>query len=369
MYKIFRIILTHGCFIIIFFSSFLFSQNNSNNFEKAERIIKKILNKQKVPGLAITVSKNQNIVWSQGFGYSDLENKVPVDPKKTLFRVGSISKPITAVALMKTIEEGLISLDSSIYCYVPYFPIKKHDISIEQLGAHLSGIRNYKGNEFLSNESLSIKEGVSIFKNDSLIFKPGSDFAYTSYNWNLISLAIQEQAKMSFEDYVKTRVILPFKMKSTFADENEVLPYKAIFYGKAGRKNFKPQPEVNNYSKLGSGGYLSTSEDINRLGRVMLNDTLVNPEQLKSFITAQKTDDGISTYYGIGFEVSYDHKGRPYYGHVGNGLGGYGIFYVYPKQNIVLSILVNCSNPNIDRLFNKLIDAVFESLQSIPPYT
>jgi CubicO group peptidase (beta-lactamase class C family) len=343
----------------------LFAQNTLSEFNKAERIINRMVRKHKVPGLAITVSKNQEVVWSQGFGYADLKNKIPVSTNNTIFRIGSVSKPLAAMALLKTVEEGLITIDSSVYNYIPYFPKKKHDITIKQLGGHLSGIRNYKGNEFKNNKPLSIREGVKLFEDDPLLFKPGSDYNYTSYNWNLISLAIEEQAKIPFEAFVKTRVLMPFQMEKTFPDKNQALDNKAVFYRKVGRRRFKPESNVNNYFKLASGGYLSTSEDINLFGNAILKDSLTNSNQLKPFVTAQKIDGNKSksTYYGIGFQVSNDSNGRFYFGHIGNGLGGYGIFYVYPEQDVVISILTNCSNPNIDKTFDKLIDAVFESLE------
>lgn len=348
----------------------LFAQTTTKEFNKAERIIKKMIRKRKVPGLAITVSKGQEVLWSEGFGYANVKKKIPVSPDKTIFRIGSVSKPIAATALLKMVEERAIDLDSSVYAYLPYFPKKKYDITIKQLGGHLSGIRNYKGNEFKNNKPLSIREGVGLFENDSLLFQPGTNHAYTSYNWNLISLAIEEQAKVPFEDYVKARVLIPFKMHHTFADKNDdTIPNKAIFYRKAGRRRFKPVSKVNNYFKLAGGGYLSTSEDVNRFGNALLNDSLVSQKALKPFITTQSTSDNRLTYYGIGFQASFDHSGRPYFGHVGNGLGGYGIFYVYPENGVVLSILMNCSNPNIDENFNELIDAIFEAIQLIEPRT
>lgn len=347
-----------------FFNS-LFAQESSNGFDQSERIINKIIRKKKVPGLAITVSKNNEVVWSKGFGFADVTNKIPVDPDRTIFRIGSVSKPIAAAGLLKIVEEGKMTLDSSVYNYVPYFPKKDYDINIKQLGGHLSGIRNYQGNEFKINEPLGIREGISLFEKDALLFQPGTNYNYTSYNWNLISLAIQECVKIPFEDFVKFKVLIPFNMGKTFVDKNQDIDGKAIFYEKFRRRRFKPVQETNNFFKLASGGYLSTSKDINTFGNALLNDSLVDSNQLKPFITAQKinNDESTSTYYGVGFQVSYDSRGRPYFGHIGNGLGVYGIFYVYPEEKVVLSILTNISNPNIDKEFDKLIDTLFESMK------
>ena len=355
-----------SCLIIFSCSNQLLAQRATEKFNRAERIISRMIRKHKIPGLAITVSKNQEVVWSEGFGYADLKNKIPVIPNNTVFRIASVSKPIAAMALLKAVEEGLVMLDSSIYNYVPYFPKKRYDISIRQLAGHLSGIRNYKGNEFKNNKPLCIRDGIKLFESDSLLFKPGTNFAYSSYNWNLISLAIQEQANIPFEDFVITHVLNPFQLNKTVADKNKVIDGKAIFYKKKGKRRFKPVSEVSNYFKLASGGYLSTSEDITNFGNVLLKDSLIQHDQLKPFITAQKlnTDESRSTYYGLGFEVSNDSSGRFYFGHVGSGLGGYGIFYIYPEQGVVITILINCSNPEIDKTFNKLIDSVFESLES-----
>lgn len=342
----------------------LFGQDtHDKGFKKATRIIKKMIRKKQLPGLAITVIKDGAQVWSKGFGYADIKAKVPIHPARTIFRIGSVSKPIAAIGLLRMVEEGAIALDSSIYAYLPYFPKKAYDISIKQLGGHLSGIRNYKGNEFKNKRPLSIREGVALFENDPLLFEPGTAYAYTSYNWNLISLAMQEISGVSFERLIQERVLTPFNMQLTVADRQQDVANKAVFYKKVGRKRFKPVTEVHNYFKLAGGGYLSTSEDVARFGKEVLDVIKVDKARLIPFITSQQIGEEL-TYYGIGFQVSYDHRGRPYYGHVGNGLGGYGIFYIYPEENLVLSVLMNCSNPQENDQFSLLIDSVFDTLNT-----
>ena len=330
-------------------------------FKKADRILKKLVRKKKIPGISITVSKGGETKFSKGYGYANLEKEILVNPATTVFRVGSVSKPIAATALAKMVTKHQLKLSDTIYNCVPYFPKKKYDFTIKQLGGHLAGIRNYKGNEFMNNKPLTIKEGVALFENDPLLFHPGKEYLYTSYSWNLLSLAMQEVAQKPFENIVFDEVLKPLKMEKTLPDTQQEVVGKSIFYRKKRRRKFVEVSPVNNYFKLAGGGYLSTSEDVARLGNAYLNDGYL-PEELKNeFITSQKID-GNRTYYGIGWQVSYDHKNRPYFGHVGNGLGGYGIFYVYPKEQVVLSILMNCSNPNQDKKFQKIVDAVFEEL-------
>lgn len=339
----------------------LFGQKRTG-FAKVDHIIEKLTRKKKIPGLAMTVSKKGIIEFSKGYGYSDLENKLPVNTSQTIFRIGSLSKPIAATGLAKMVEKKQIELSDSIYNCVPYFPQKKYGFTIKQLGGHLAGLRNYKGNEFLNNKPLSIKEGVELFQNDSLLFEPGRNYSYTSYSWNLLSLAMQEIAHKPFENIVKEEVLKPLELNHTFPDKQETKVGKAVFYRKKRRKFIKTT-QVNNYFKLAGGGYLSTSEDITKLGNAYLSDAYLKDKTKQVFTTSQKIDDK-PTYYGVGWQASFDHKNRPYFGHIGNGYGGYGIFYVYPKENIVITILMNCSNPNQDKKFNTIIDAVFEELNS-----
>ncbi len=342
--------------------SSLFGQKQQG-FKKADRILNRLISKAKVPGISVSVSKNGITKYSKGFGFADLENKTPVLPNKTIFRVGSISKPIAASGLAQMVVKNQINLNGFVSDYISYFPKKKYDFTIKQLGGHLAGIRNYKGNEFINKLPLTIKNGVELFQNDPLLFPPGKDYLYTSYSWNLLSLAMQEVARVPFEDIIKGEVLVPLNMKNTFADKNQNISGKAVFYSKKIGSGFVKSVYVDNYYKLAGGGYLSTSEDILKLGNAYLNNDYLGNATKKEFTVSQQIKDK-PTYYGIGWQSSFDHNKRPYFGHIGNGLGGYGIFYVYPKNNIVVSVLMNCSNPKLDKKFRKLIDAFFEELNN-----
>ncbi len=355
--------------MLLFFSS-LYGQQEYG-FTRADRILKKLVAKGKVPGISVSVSKDGIIKYSKGFGFADLENKVPVTPSKTIFRIGSISKTIAASGLAKMVVNNQIQLDDLVSDCISYFPTKKYKFTIKQLGGHLAGIRSYKGNEFINKLSFSIKEGVALFQNDSLLFVPGKDYLYSSYSWNLLSLAMQEVAQKPFEDIIEQNVLVPLGMKNTLADKNENILGKAVFYSKKVGSGFVRSVNVSNYYKLAGGGYLSTTEDIIKLGNAYLNEDFLPKNLKEEFISSQKIDDN-PTYYGIGWQSSFDHSKRPYFGHIGNGLGGYGIFYVYPKSNIVVAILMNCSNPKQNKKIRKIIDAIFQefdneiTVQSIP---
>lgn len=346
-------------FFVFSFSTAL-SQDVSDDFNKLRRLTKKLVRKKKVPGIAIGIVSNNQLVFSEGYGYANIAKNQKVSPSHTIFRIASVSKPIAAIGLARLYADNQVDLDASIYGYLPDFPKKSYDFTLKQLGGHLAGIRGYKNNEFKNDKAISIREGIDIFKNDKLLFEPGTQFFYTSYGWNLIAHTIESITHLRFEDFINEEVLQPIGMRNTFADHNQNLQDKAVFYSKKRNRKFKPAVEVNNYYKLAGGGYLSTTEDLTIFGNALLNNDLVNASILEEFTKAQEIN-GKSTYYGIGFESSFDHKGRPYFGHTGNGLGGYAIFRVYPEDNMVITMLMNCSNPNQDKRFNEMIDAIFEN--------
>lgn len=353
-----------------------------SGFLKVDAILQDLITSNKVPGLAITVLKEGKTIFQKGFGYADLDNKKRVDPKTSIFRIASVSKPIAATALAKMVEEGLIDLDESFYTYVPDFPKKRWDFTICQLASHTAGLRVYKGKEYGLNKPFSIKDGLTIFKDDPLVFEPGTEYLYNSFDWVMISAAMQEVSGVPFEAYVQEKVLNPLGIKNTFcpkchpedsrrsdsitvkeitkstASENE-----ATFYTKC-LTGFRKAIPVDNFYKLAGGGYLSTSEDIAKFGQAYLDKQIGIKEAIvHQFLTAQSVN-GKSTYYGLGWQVSEDAKGRKYYGHIGNGVGGYSNFFVYPKEQLVFSILINCTDPKIQSELDMAIDCFFNQLDS-----
>ncbi len=345
---------------MISFITNIFAQKTG--FKKVTKIADKLVRRKKVPGLAISVAQNGKTIYTKGFGFADLENKTPINPTETIFRVGSVSKPITATTLARLHQKKEIDIHQSLFYYLPNYPKQITDFTLKQLGGHLVGLRNYKGNEFMNNKALTIEEGVDLFKKDALLFAPNTNYSYTTYSFNLLSLAMQVAVKKPFEQLVQDAVLSPLKMEHTFADTQQKSPNKATFYQKRSWRKFEVVSPVHNYFKLAGGGYLSTSMDIVKLGNALLNYNFIKEDVLKEFTISQKVNEKL-TYYGIGFQASYDHKNRPYFGHIGNGLGGYAIFYVYPNKKLVITILTNCTNPNQDKKFNKIIDAVFEAFE------
>lgn len=345
----------------LFSSDQIRSIESLKGLQRADAMLHNLAVESRVPGMAVTILKESKTILEKGYGYANLDKRKPVDPKETIFRIASISKCITGIALAKMVEEGEVDLDASFYKYVPYYPKKKYDFSLRQLAGHTAGIRAYRGKEFALNIPFSIKESIEIFKNDPLIFEPGQGYLYNSFDFVLLSLAMEEVAGVPFEDYVKEKILDPLGMSNTFApDLNQTnlngLDNVAEYYTTTAT-GFKKAMSVNNHYKMAGGGYLSTSNDIAKLGGAILNQKLVEPKILNEVLTAQ-TVKGESTYYGLGFQVSQDVLGKSFVGHVGNSVGAYSNFFVYPDEQLVISILINSTDSKVQNQLD-LINVLF----------
>ena len=331
--------------------------------EKADVLFHNLVAERKVPGIGVTILDRGEIVLQKGYGFANLEGRTRIDPRQTIFRIASISKCITGLALGRMVEEGLVDLDASFYEYVPYYPKKKYDFTLRQLAGHTAGIRGYRGKEFALNRDVSIKDSIEVFKEDPLLFRPGHGYLYNSFDFVLLSLAMQEASGIPFHEYVKEKVLVPLEMNSTFSPEeldvsSSAVENTASFYTKRSLC-FKKAVEVNNVYKLAGGGFLSTSEDIAQLGHAILEHKLLKKETYDQLLTSQVVN-GKTTYYGLGFQVSQDAAGRDFVGHVGNSVGAYTNLFIYPKEEKVISILINCTDPKVQPFLDKAIDGALD---------
>jgi serine beta-lactamase-like protein LACTB, mitochondrial len=301
-----------------------------------------------IPGLAIAVALNGEIVWSEAFGYADLEGKVRATPA-TQFRIGSVSKPITAAAVARLVEEGKLDLDAPVQRYVPSFPNKGRPITTRQLAGHLAGIRHYRGDEFLLNRRFSsVSEALEIFKDDSLLHAPGTRYSYSSYGWNLISAVVEGAAGEAFLAHVHRRVFAPLRLTSTAPDKNDsLIPGRTRFYERATNGGFRLGPVVDNSYKWAGGGFLSTAEDLVRFGSAHLAPGFLRAETLELLFTPQRTANGEATTYGIGWSINRDTLGHRFVSHGGGSVGGTTLLRVDRDSKLVMAVVSNLSNAQI----------------------
>ena len=300
-----------------------------------------------VPGVSITVLRNGRRLWSEGLGFADLEQRVRVTPL-TRFRIGSVSKSLTAAALGLLVESGRLDLDAPVQRYVPGFPIKRWPITVRQLGGHLAGIRHYRGDEFLSmRRYATVDDGLAIFRDDSLEFEPGTRYLYSSYGWNLLAAVIEGASGEPYLEFMRRKVFLPLGLRQVVPDQpDSVIAFRARWYTGA-RDSLANAPYVDQSYKWAGGGFLSTTEDLAAFGQAMLAGSLLKPATFALLTTSQRTRDGSETGYGIGWAVSRDSAGRRRISHSGGSTGGTAYLILYPDDGLVLAMLANSDRPFI----------------------
>lgn len=315
------------------------------------------MEREKIPGLTAAVLVDGRIVWSEGFGYADLENRVPVTPL-TKMRIGSVSKPLTSVALGKLVEAGQLDLDAPVQQYVPSFPEKRAPVTTRQVAGHIAGIRHYRGDEFLISERYeSVDDGLEIFAEDTLLFAPGADYSYSSYGWNLVSAVVEGASGEDFLRYMRKEVIAPMNLRHTVADHTDSLVHhRTRFYDLNDEDKLLNAPYVDNSYKWAGGGYLSTAEDLVRFGDAMLQGEILEPETIEILFASLETTDGEATNYGLGWRTGTDEEDRRTVGHSGGSVGGTTRFVIYPEEHVVVALISNLGGVDYDNAEERIAD-------------
>ena len=322
------------------------SQAETEKFYQAinesREIVKQFMEESKVPGMSAAVSVNGELIWSEGFGYADLENGIPAT-KHTRFRIASISKPITAAALALLYEQGRIDLDEPIQTYLQDFPKKKWEITLRMLASHQAGVRTYVDDEFLNNKHFdSVSDGVDIFREDTLLFKPGTQYSYSSYGFNLISEVIEKVSGVKFLKYMQQNVFKPLGMKSIIADHTDsLISHRSRFYSISEDSKILNSTFVDNSNKWAGGGFISNTEDLVKFGNAQLNGSFLKEETVKLFTTPIMPSNGEDTNYGLGWFSGFDNFGHHWIGHAGGAMGGRSVLIIYPDDNIVVALATN----------------------------
>lgn len=311
---------------------------------ESRNLVSDLMAKQSIPGLSIAVAVNGNLVWSEAFGFADLENKVPATAQ-TRFRIGSLSKLFTAAAVAKLYEQGLLDLDAPIQKYVPAFPKKDFEITARELVGHLAGIRHYKRDDYINQRRFeTVTESLKNFQDDALLHQPHSKYFYSSFGFVLLSAAVEGASKQNFPTFMQTQVFDPLGLKNTLADDNKkIIENRTGFYSKNSEGQITNEIYMDTSDRLAAGGFLSTSEDLALFGSATLNDSFFKPETRSLIFTSQKTTDGKETGVGFGWRIGKDGKGRTIYHHGGDTIGGRAFLLVYPESKIVVALACNLS--------------------------
>jgi len=342
----------------------------ADKIAKIEVAVTALMSSKHIPALSVAVVSDNQLRWQSGYGMADLENSVPVKAA-TVYRIASVAKPITAVAVMQLVERGKLDLDAPIQKYVPTFPTKPWPITTRQLLGHLSGIRNYKQNEFPNQYDstrlyTSLTESLNIFKDDPLDFEPGTKYSYTTFGYILLGAVIEGASGMSYVDYMRENVFKPAKMIHTQADNvydiipNRARGYHPKVYGKFDG-NLRNADLADTSYKIPAGGLVSTVEDLANFAIAVQNGVLIKKETFEQMSTPQRTRDGKATAYGLGWYIDGvgDRKGLVWHGGVQAGVTS--MLFILPKERLALVILTNLEGGGrlgLETLLNQISDVV-----------
>ncbi len=321
---------------------------------KIESAIAMFMAANKVPGMSVAVVQDGEFVWSGGFGMADLENSVPAT-SQTLYRLGSISKSITATAAMTLWERGKLDLDSPVQKYCPAFPQKPWPITTRQLLGHLGGIRYYNVPETPYSISQTdpevgntrhfengIEGGLKFFATDPLVAQPGTHFSYTTQGYTLVGCAIGGASGKSYADYVRESVLIPAGMLQTRPDDRfAIIPSRTRFYSTDKSGALANAEFLDSSYKVPGGGWLASAPDMARFAVAILGDHLVKRSTRELMWAEQIPTDGLGRMaYGLGWQVG-TMDGVMDVGHGGSQQGTSAMLLIVPAARASVVVLTN----------------------------
>jgi serine beta-lactamase-like protein LACTB, mitochondrial len=321
-----------------------------------ERIATAAIQRARIPALSVSVSIGDGPAWNAAWGFADLENFVPARPE-TVFRLGSIAKPITAVAAMQLVEEGKLDLDAEVQRYVPSFPRKKWPVTVRQLLSHQGGIRNYQGGEFNSTRAYSsVLDSLAIFSPDNLLHEPGTRYAYTSYGFNLAGAAVEAAAAMPYAELIRRRIAVPSSAATLRLDElHAIVPYRARGYRKRPDGSHENCDLADTSNKQPGGGWIASAPDVVRFGRAVMDGRLLKPATLNQMWTAQPLKDGSPTGYGLGWSVARKEN-LLVASHSGTQQGIRAHLILVPEKRIAIAVLTNLEESDAPEIGKQMLD-------------
>ena len=325
-----------------------------------EKAVSTFMSANSVPGMGAALVLDGEPVWSAGFGMADLEDSAPAT-SSTLFRLGSLSKPITATALLQLWEHGKLDLDAPVQKYCPAFPQKEWPITSRELLGHLGGIRHYnrdgKGDipEDSARHFASMEESLQIFAADPLVAKPGTKFNYSTYGYTLLGCVLEGAASQKYMDFVRENIFKPAGMVQTQADDFfTIIPHRTRWYHKDKSEIVRNAGVLNSSYKIPGGGLISSADDMARFEAAMLADKFVKRPARDLMWTPQKTPDGKSTGYALGWGIS-DKFGIHIVAHTGGQQGTSTAFVLVPERRAGVIVLANMDSVDSGNLADQIL--------------
>lgn len=321
------------------------------------RYLEQVRNETGAPGITAAVSSKGELVFSGGVGYAELDNRTPADGA-TAWNVGSVSKVLAAVAVMQLVERGKVSLDDHIQRYVTSYPEKRAPITLRQILTHTSGIRHYQSGEFgpyglyEARHFDDIEEAIEHFRDDPLLFEPGTLYRYSSHAFNLLQGVVERASGLGFEEYMRRFVWEPAGMlSSSFDVPSRIVHQRGRGYVRDEHGVLVNTRYVDPSYKYAGGGMLSTVEDLVRFGHALNDGALLQPESVATMFAVhvdpvlEFNPDGEPVKQdfkmALAFQLDEDAQGRWYINKTGTVKGTRSVVIDYPEYDLVVAVQAN----------------------------
>ncbi|SFG50619.1 CubicO group peptidase, beta-lactamase class C family [Duganella sp. CF458] len=322
---------------------------------------------RRIPGLSIGYAQD-GITWARGYGFADLENQVPARADSS-YRLASVTKPMTATAVMRLVEQGKIELDAEVQAYVPYFPRKPYPITVRQLLGHLGGINAYvnPAAEQHFKERKDTRQSLAVFQDFDLVAEPGTRFRYTSYGYNLLGAVIEGASGQSYGDYMRSAIWGPLGMASTRLDD----PLALIPHRVRGYQLIGPQLQHSEFidisSRFSAGGARSSVADMLRFGQGVSQGRMLSPASLAMMGTSMTTRGGETTGYGMGWQT-YPVDGKFVISHDGMQPETSTYLFVFPSRRLSIAVAANLQRIDLTAFAARLFESVTGEAWQLTPY-
>jgi CubicO group peptidase (beta-lactamase class C family) len=302
-----------------------------------------------IAGASVLVMKDGNLLLQKGYGYADVKSKKAVDPNSTIFRLASISKLFTWISVMQLEEQGKLNLDTDINRYLDFEikPAFNRPITLRNLMTHTGGFEEAINNIILTDPAKAISLRDDLIQNQpKRIFPPGEVPAYSNYGVGLASYIVQRISGEPFEQYVQEHIFTPLAMThSTFYQPPPKALSKLPSEGYRGDTT-KPTVGFEIFSPVGAGGISSTAADMGRFGQALLDGGTLDgkrillPETMaRMWIPQFQANDHLPPIC-MGFYQTWRNDLR-WIGHEGDLIAFHSLFFVEPKQKLVLFVAYN----------------------------
>ncbi|HEX6279550.1 MAG TPA: serine hydrolase [Pyrinomonadaceae bacterium] len=311
---------------------------------------------------SILVARDGKPIVARGYGMANVEWDVKNTPQ-TAFRLGSVTKPFTSVAIMMLQERGKLSVSDPACKYVSDCPQAWEPITIRHLLTHTSGIPNYTAFPgFIEKRGMlpiSTAELMAEYRGKPLDFAPGEKNSYSNSGYHLLGLIIEKASGRSYADFLQENIFTPLGMKQTGYDtHNSVIRYRAAGY-RRNDSGFVNAPYMDMLIPYSAGALYSTVEDLLKFDQALLSDKLLTQKSKEEMFTPFKNN------YALGWGVGkrFDRAATAH----GGAINGFASQFIrFPEDNVTIAVLSNVQGSGVDKVANALGSIVFGAKYELP---